>query len=411
MADNHNQIKLLHLITHSVVGGAQDNTFGTAKLHDRTHFDVHLASNPDGAWAQRAKKSADSFHPIPTLVTSIHPLKDLQAFIALVRLLRRERFDVVHTHTAKAGFLGRLAAAVCRVPAVHTYHAFPFHDFMAGWKRALFIQLEKCVRPCTDFFITLSENDRKEAARLGILDFTRSAAVYTGIDFAKLDKATTPALSREKLNIPENWQIVFMAGRLEPQKAPELLLDAFSHVLRNCPQTALLMAGDGPLRPSLERKIAALGLQAHVRLLGYRDDVPALLRLADVFAFSSLWEAMGRAMVEAMLLGKPVIAPAIYGIPEIVHHRETGLLYEVGGVEALAAGITHLLQNPDEARRMGDNARQLTRKLFDINVMVARIEQIYQTLLNTQAAVGHDRTLRGLEPLEPAALLRAMTHD
>jgi glycosyltransferase involved in cell wall biosynthesis len=411
MAANHNRIKVLHLITLSVFGGAQDNTFSTVELHDRSRFDVHLACNPDGAWIERARESADWFHPIPTLATPINPLKDLRAFLDLVRLLRREQFDLVHTHTAKAGFLGRLAAAACRVPAVHTYHAFPFHDFMRAWKRALFIQLEKCVRPCTDFFITLSENDRKEAARLGILDFARSAAVYTGIDFTKLDAPAKPTVSREKLKIPEAWQIVFMAGRLEPQKAPELLLDAFSQVVRVCPQTALVIAGDGPLRFSLERKIAALGLEAHVRLLGYRDDVPALIRLADVFAFSSRWEAMGRAMVEAMLLSKPVVAPAIYGIPEIVHHRETGLLYEVGRVEALAAGITQLLQNPDEARRMGYNARQLTRNLFDINVMVARIEKIYQMLLNTQPAVDHDRTLRGLEPIEPAPLLRAMTHD
>lgn len=403
--------KVLHLITLSVVGGSQDNTFSTVARHDRTRYETHLACNGDGEWANRARSSADFFHPIPNLTTPLHPLKDARALLQIFRLLKRGNFDVVHTHTAKAGFLGRLAAAAWRVPAVHTYHAFPFHDFMPAWKRALFIQLEKCIRPCTDFFITLSENDRKEAARLGILDFARSAAVYTGIDFARLDAPTKPTLSREKLDIPKTWQVVFMAGRLEPQKAPELLLDAFSHVVRDCPKTALLIAGDGPLRSSVERKIAALGLQAHVRLLGYREDVPDLLRLADVFAFSSLWEAMGRAMVEAMLLGKPVVAPAIYGIPEIVHHGETGLLYEVGRVDALAGGIIHLLQNPDEARRMGQNARQLTRNLFDINVMVARIEQIYQMLLEKQPAVAHGRSLVGMEPLDPAPLFRAMTHD
>jgi len=243
--------KVLHLITLSVVGGAQDNTFSTVERHNRERYETHLACNAGGQWGNRARSSAEFFHTIPSLTTPLNPLKDARALLQIFRLLKQGKFDLVHTHTAKAGFLGRLAAAACRVPAVHTYHAFPFHDFMRAWKRALFIQLEKCVRPCTDFFITLSENDRKEAARLGILDFARSAAVYTGIDFTKLDAPAKPTVSREKLKIPEAWQIVFMAGRLEPQKAPELLLDAFSQVVRVCPQTALVIAGDGPLRFSL----------------------------------------------------------------------------------------------------------------------------------------------------------------
>src|SRR5262249_30506908 len=146
-----------------------------------------------------------------------------------------------------------------------------------------------------------------------------------------------------RLNIPDGWQVVMTAGRLEPQKAPHLLVEAFSQVVHEQPKTLLLFAGEGELRPLVEERVVALGLQERVRLLGCRDDIPDLLRAADVFAFSSLWEAMGRAMVEAMLLGRAVVAPAIYGIPEIVHHEQTGLLYEVGRVDQLAAGIRRLL--------------------------------------------------------------------
>src|SRR5438876_10390349 len=127
MITSQKRIKVLHLITRAVMGGSQDNTFSTAARHDRKRFEVHLACNPEGDWIGRARSSADTFHPIPTLVTPIQPRKDLRAFIDLVQLLKRERFDLVHTHTAKAGFLGRLACRVAHVPVViHTYHAFPF---------------------------------------------------------------------------------------------------------------------------------------------------------------------------------------------------------------------------------------------------------------------------------------------
>jgi len=390
IADN-SKIKVLHLITLSVVGGAQDNTFCTAELHDRTRFDVHLACNPDGTWLERAKKSADAFHSIPTLVTPIHPLKDFRALVALVRLLRRERFDLVHTHTAKAGFLGRLACWMARVPTVvHTYHAFPFHDFMAGWRQRLFIALERLVCPLTNFFVTLSDRDRELAHRLKILRAEDAETVYTGISFDKLDAAAPPHLTRAELNIPEDWKVVMTAGRLEPQKAPHLLVEAFRQVVAEHPKTLLLLAGEGELRPLVEERIAALGLREHVRLLGVRDDVPDLLRIADVFAFSSLWEAMGRALVEAMLLGRAVVAPAIYGIPEIVHHEETGLLYEVGKVEQLAAGVSRLLKHPEERERFGANARRLTRQRFDLNQMVWQIENIYERLvLQTARRIEH----------------------
>ena len=147
------------------------------------------------------------------------------------------------------------------------------------------------------------------------------------------------------------------------------------------PLAQLLIAGDGELRPEVERRIRDLKLEQHSRLLGFRNDVPDLLRAADVFAFSSLSEAMGRAMIEAMLLGRAVVVPAIHGIPEIVRHGETGLLYEVGDVAALAANMTQLLHRPEQRAQLGEAARLLTRRLFDVREMVDRIETVYATQL------------------------------
>ena len=371
--------KVLHLITLSAVGGAQDNTFGTCELHDRSRYEVHLACHPGGPWADRARKAADRFHPLHQMQTAPSLLNDLRTLSDLVGLLRRERYDIVHTHTAKAGFLGRVACWLCRVPVViHTYHAFPFHDYMSRLKYCLFRSLERLVRPATDFFFTLSERDRRSGHSHGILSLDKSATAYTGIDFAKLDAAAEPHVTRAALDIPDDWQIVLQVGRMDPQKAPHLLVEAFAEVVQQHPKTMLLLAGDGELRPEVEAAIAGHSLAANVRILGFRDDVPDLLRVADVFAFSSLWEAMGRSMVEAMLVGRAVVVPAIYGIPEVVKHCETGWLYEVGQTRELAAGISHLLADPKERARLGEKARELTRRLFDLRNMVQTIENVYR---------------------------------
>lgn len=376
--DPCNKSKVLHLITLSVVGGAQDNTFGTCELHDRQRYEIHLACNPNGQWAQRAKSAVDDFHPLPSLQTPPHPWKDLKTLFAIIRLLRRERFDIVHTHTAKAGFLGRLACWFCRVPlVVHTYHAFPFHDYMSPTKNWLFRAMERLARFMTDYTLTLSELDRSKGHEYEILDPDRSATAYTGIDFTKLDAAATREMTRARLNIAPDRPVVLQVGRMEPQKAPVLLVEAFAQVLRRHPDALLLFAGDGELRPQVESAIVKHGLQRNVRILGFRDDIPDLLAAADLFAFSSLWEAMGRAMVEAMLMGRAVVVPAIYGIPEIVHHGKTGWLYEVGNVPQLASGISHLLENHEEREELGREAKNLTRKLFDLKHMVAKIERTY----------------------------------
>jgi glycosyltransferase involved in cell wall biosynthesis len=374
--------KVLHIITHLGIGGAQDNTLLTVEKHDRTRFNVHIASYPDGKWINRAKEATEHFHPLPNLVHPIHPLKDAYCVLDLVKLFRKEKFDIVHTHSTKAGILGRWAARIARVPIiVHTIHGFAFHDFMPAWKRQLYINLELSAKPCTDFFITVSELNRQEATALNIINIENSQTVYSGINFSKLDRLSEPCQTRQELGIPEGWQVIVMVGRLDKQKAPNILIDAFSQVIQQCPKTLLLLVGDGELKSILQQQTQKLGIPQNVKFLGSREDVPEILKIADIFALSSLWEGLGRAMTEAMLVGKLVVVPNIYGIPEIVHHNETGLLFDAGDVEKLAIHLIYLLKNPQERERLGKNAQKLTRKLFDADLMVTQIEAIYERLL------------------------------
>jgi glycosyltransferase involved in cell wall biosynthesis len=375
--------KILHLITRLAVGGAQDNTFISVEFGDRSKYNVHLASNPEGIWRDRALTVADVFHPLPHLINPINPVEDLQALLDIVSLLRREQFDLIHTHSSKAGILGRLGAKIAGVPAVvHTIHGFPFHDFMSLPQRQLYINLEKMMKSYTDFIVTVSELNRQQGASLGILDLEHSQTVYSGIDFTKLDQPVNQEAIRESLDIPPDWQIIVMVGRLDPQKAPHYLIDAFAQVVSKCPKTILLLVGEGEEQPNLEAQVKRLNISNQVKFLGFRSDVAAILQTADIFALSSLWEGLGRAMTEAMLLGKPVVVPEIYGIPEIVHHQETGLLFPPGNVEKLAQHLIYLLENPTIAQELGNNGKKLTRKLFDAKIMVEQLEEIYQKLLN-----------------------------
>jgi glycosyltransferase involved in cell wall biosynthesis len=370
------------------MGGAQDNTLLTVEKHDRSRFAIHLASNCNGYWSSRAEAVAEVLHPLPHLINPIHPIKDIKALSDIVRLLDREKFDIVHTHSSKAGILGRWAARIAKAPVVvHTIHSFSFHDFMPAWQRQLYINLERSASFCTDFFITVSELNRQEAAKLRIVSLKNSQTVYSGIDFDKLDQPANLPQIRQQLDIPSGWQVVVMIGRLDPQKAPQLLLEAFAQVLKHHSETLLLFVGEGELQPALKIQAQQLRISDRTRFLGSRMDVPDILKVADIFALSSLWEGLGRAMTEAMLLGKPVVVPDIYGIPEIVHPDQTGLLFPVGDVDQLATHLCYLLQHPEERQRLGENAKQLTRQLFDADHMVQQIEQIYNRLLSSKTTV------------------------
>ena len=328
--------KILHIITQLVLGGAQDNTLVTVSEHSRSKFQVHLASNPNGFWLERSKEVADVFHPLTHLVNPISPFEDFIALIEIVKLLRREKFDIIHTHSSKAGILGRWAGRIVGVPViVHTVHGFASHDFMPIWKKQLYIFLEQISRPCADFYITVSELNRKEAVQLKLFNFDNSTTIYSGIDLTKLDREADLNLVKNQIGIPETWQTIVSVGRLDQQKSPNFLIDAFAQVLQHHPDTLLLLVGDGELRQELEAQVSRLDITNKVRFLGSREDVPEILKIADIFALSSLWEGLGRAMTEAMLVGKPVVVPAIYGIPEIVHHHETGLLFEAKKVYPL----------------------------------------------------------------------------
>ena len=372
---------MLHLITRLAVGGAQDNTLLTCETHDPSRFQVHIAANPNGPLLERAIKASEKFHPIPHLVAPMSPVNDFRALIEIYKLLKREKFDLIHLHSAKAGFLGRLAGRLAGTRIVYTNHGFSFHEFMPFWQRQLFLNLERLAKPWADYYITLSSADKEAGIEMGFLPKSATQPVFTGIRLQHFDNKIDPLRKRAELGLTDATVAIALVGRMDPQKAPDLLFEAFKIVHKAEPHTALLFVGDGELKAPLEALVTQNNLESAVYFVGTRKDVPEILQAVDIFAFSSRWEAMGRAMLEAMIVGKAVVAPAIYGIPEVVLHEKTGLLYPVGNVQALAENILRLVRDKELRERLGSAASEFIRPRFDHREMVRAIEEIYERVL------------------------------
>ncbi len=377
--------RVLHLITHLDIGGAQDNTLLTAERLNRREYDVHLASGSSGRWLERAYQYADEVYFINHLRQGrrdIQPASDLQALFETVSLIKLQGYDIVHTHSSKAGFIGRVAAWLAHTPVIlHTIHGFPFHPYMSPLRRWVYIFLEKLAAGCTDQLITVSELLKEEAIELKIAPADKITTIYSGIDLSQFEVSVDVAEKRLEFGLDPLFPVVGTVGRLSEQKAPQDFIRAAFEVLQQVPQVQFLMVGDGPLRQKVEKLI---GRDSRIKILGYRQDVPQILQTFDIFVLSSWWEGLGRALTEAMIVGLPVVATKVNGVPELVVDGETGLLAPPQCPHLLAEKIVSLLQDPDTAKQLGKNARRKVVSSFSADLMIERISNLYQELLEAK---------------------------
>lgn len=372
------------MITELPVGGAQDNTLLTVEHLDKEKYDVTLLSSPGGSWVGRAQSIPNVRVVLNTkLQRRIHPISDLVAVWMIYRHLRREQYDIVHTHSSKPGVLGRIAAWIAGVPiVVHTIHGFPFNDYMNGITRRFFILLEKLASMCARKLITVSNLNQQKAIELKLASPEKFVNIYSGIDLGHFAKEVSIARKKEELGIPDNHFVVGTVGRLSPQKAPHYFIKAVASVVRDIPNVTCLLAGDGELRPGLEKLANELGLRSNIRFLGERNDIPEVLSVLDVFVLSSLWEGLGRALTEAMAMAKPVVATAVEGVPELVNDHHTGILTPPKDSISLAEGIKELLCDRKLAKKLGQNAQQKVLRDFSVETMIEKIDDLYDQLIN-----------------------------
>ncbi len=314
---------------------------------------------------------------LPELVAPLRPRQDWAALRALTGLMAGRRFDVVHTHSAKAGALGRLAAVRVGTPRiVHTLHGFPFHDCQPAVQRAVYVAAERRLGRVTDVFLAVGTGVAVEAVRRGIArpEQVRTIAPAISPGVVPVDPSSRRE-ARRALQLPEDVPVVGSVGRLDFQKAPEHLVRALAAMTRS--DVVVVWVGDGPHRDRTEREIARLGLQDRFRLLGERSDVARLLPAFDVFAMASRYEGLPCAVVEAQACGLPVVATAVNAVPDVVSPGRTGLLVPPGRPLLLAAAVQHLLDRPDVAGRLARAGQEQLGSRFDADELGAVLRECY----------------------------------
>jgi glycosyltransferase involved in cell wall biosynthesis len=372
------RVKVLHVVT-KFIDGAGGNTLLSVLGADRARYDVWVAGSPGGPLWERAERNGVPTVKFARLREVVSPLNDLRVLFDLVRLIRRERFLVVHTHSAKAGFLGRLAAWLCRTPVVvHTIHGFSYHDFMSRRRRRAYLALERLVRPMTDWFLAVAPQVAREAVEMRLAPPGAISVAPSAVELDVIPDGPDPQI-RDALGIPPDVPVVGTVGRLDFQKAPLDFVRMAALVAASRPGTRFVMVGEGKLRDDAEAEARRLGVD--VIFTGFRDDATSIAACFDVYVVSSLYEGLGRALTEALASGRPVVATAVNGVSDIVEPGATGLLAPPARPEDLARNVLWLLEHPDAARRMGDAARARARALFEPSMMCGLIEQTYARLL------------------------------
>ena len=374
--------KVLHIITNLPIGGAQDNTLITVERLNRERYSVALMCAPEGEWVQRALEIPGlDLVFVPNLIQKINLLKDFAAFWNIYKYIRKGQFEIVHTHSSKPGFLGRIAARIAGAPIIiHTIHGFPFNDFMNPFIRKVFIIIERMLTHFSDCLVTVSKLNLEKAIKLRIAKRQKFVNIYSGIDFKKFDVKIDVKSKRSEIGIIDGRAVVGMVGRLSQQKAPWNFIKSVPYVLDRYKETIFLIVGDGELMSEMKNLACDLGINDNILFLGFRDDLPEILRILDIYVLTSQWEGFGRSLTEAMYVGCPVIATGVEGVPELVQNGETGVLVPVNDPVALSKEIIEMLLDRAMRKRLGRMARLRINQSFKANIMVKNIDELYQRL-------------------------------
>ena len=342
---------------------------------------------------------------IPELVRNPSLLKDFIAMVKLIRLIRHERYHIVHTHTAKAGIIGRFAAWLCRTPIiVHTLHGATFHRAISRREAALYRILERIAALITDQLVSVGDDLRQIYLDSGVGKPEQYVTIRSGFDIDRFRLSDAElALRRRKirreLGISDSTWVIGSASRLEPRKGQFYFLQSAACLLKQYPDLVFLIAGDGPSAQELRTLARSLRISKQVFFLGHRTDIEDVMSAMDVFVLSSLWEGLPQVLVQAAALGRPIVCFDSEGSKEVVHGGVNGFIVTRGDEKALTDSLSYLAANPLKAREMGHSGRRLIGEEYDKQVMVSRIDSLYYELL---AAAGYGNLHKKMADLHDA---------
>jgi glycosyltransferase involved in cell wall biosynthesis len=380
-----------HVITRLIIGGAQENTiFTTVGLKQSHGCDITLITGPplgpEGSLLEGPWRKVVRCVVLPQMRRAVNPLRDAIAFTQLYLLFRREKYDIVHTHSSKAGILGRLAARLAGVKTIlHTIHGLPFHPYQGRLSNFLYIVLEKLAARVSTKIVCVADAMAEQAVAAGIAHKGKFITIHSGMDLdAFLRSAPLRERVRQQLGVGREELLVGMIARLFPLKGHEYLFAAAPEIVRRFPRTRFLLVGDGILRENFHRALRRAGLADRFLFAGlvHPDRIPEMISAMDILIHASLREGLAKALPQAMACGKPVVSFDLDGAREVVKDGVTGYLVPPGDVEGLTSALCRLLSDADLRKRLGENGRQFVDPLFRKEVMVEKIHSLYQALLN-----------------------------
>ena len=382
------RIKIAQVITRLDWSGAPDIMRTICSRLDPERYEMTLISGLTAHPSEKTKEFLKKFEAdikiISCLKREISIFDDLTALIRLYFLFRREKFDMVHTHTAKAGFIGRIAAKLAGVPVViHTPHGHNFYGYFNSLGNKFIVILEKFAAFFADRIVVFTGIEKNDMVKYKICKGSKIDVIRSGIDMSKFDNVKIDAKGKKaEFNADSNNFLVGMIGRLENVKGSEYFIDSAKFIARALPQTRFLVVGDGSLKTDLISQSALLGLSDKIIFTGWREDIPEILSILDVLVLPSLNEAVGRVLLEAGATGKPIVATDVGGVPEVLKTNETGILVPARDPGKMAEAVVSLLKDENRRHRMGDAAKNWVRTNFDENGMITQLHNIYMEAVN-----------------------------
>jgi glycosyltransferase involved in cell wall biosynthesis len=383
---------VVHIITKLELGGAQQNTLFTIAHLNRERFRPYLITNNEGILVSEAMAlNGVKTFLLPELIREINPLMDIMALLKIRGILRSlkksDSAAIVHTHSSKAGILGRWGAWLAGADVIiHTIHGFGFHDHQSSPIRTSIILLEKLTAMITDKFIAVSKANIQKGVEKGIFPVQKAILIRSGIELGKFEGVKVNKGDKKKeLGVEPTVPLVTMIGCLKPQKAPLDYVEV-AHLVLQEKDAYFILVGDGILRETVQKRMADLGLGERLKLLGWRRDIAEILAATDIFCLTSLWEGLPRVLPQAMIMEIPIVATMVDGTPEAVIDGVNGFLREPHDVKGMAENIIYLLNHAEKAVEMGKQGKGMVGA-FDIWKMVDEQEKLYLDLLREKERV------------------------
>ncbi|MCK5706732.1 MAG: glycosyltransferase family 4 protein [Candidatus Aureabacteria bacterium] len=384
-------MKIAHVITRMIIGGAQENTLFTVKgLKEYSEYkQVDLITGPtygpEGCiFDGQGQKIGKDYKLIPELVRNINPVKDIIAFLKLYRLFKKEGYDIVHTHSSKAGILGRFAARLAGVKIiVHTIHGLPFHEYQSKIVNLFYVLLEKLAARVSTKIVTVCNVMTEKALKKNIGRKEQFVTIYSGMDLEPfLNASQKRKTMREKLGIKENEIVIGKIARLFYLKGHKFLFEAMKDVIKEYPNIRILLVGDGILKDSFVKKAQEMNIEKNIIFTGLvlPSEIPGYLSAMDFLVHVSLREGLARALPQAMASGLPVISFNIDGAKEVIENGENGYLIEPEDSEMLRDAILTMIKDSEFRASMGRYGKAKVDPIFRKEYMVRKIHELYMEL-------------------------------